>query len=259
MRVTVCELPDRPEAFEEAWGGLAAHVRAERSELVLLPELPFAPWFATRREFEPATWRAVVERHEAFSARLAELAPAAVFSTRPIEPPEGRFNEGYAWDAAGGLRAVHRKRYLPDEPAYWEASWYRRGATALPPVVPCGGAAVSFRICSELWFLAEARALGKQGVHLLLAPRATPASGSDRWIAAGRVAAVVAGAFCLSSNRTGPSARSPGLVFAGNGWIVSPEGEVTALTTSGEPFVTRDLDLAQAERAKSTYPRYVAD
>lgn len=259
MRVTVCELPDHPEAFDGAWRGLVAHVRAAGSEVVLLPELPFAPWFATRREFEPATWRAVVERHEAWLARLGELAPAAVLSTRPVEPSEGRFNEGYVWDVAGGLRAVHRKRYLPDEPAYWEASWYRRGATAMPPVVRCGDAAVSFRICSELWFLAEARALGKQGVHLLAAPRATPTAGADRWTAAGRVAAIVAGAFCLSSNRSGPSARAPGLVFAGNGWIISPEGELLGLTSSAEPFVTRDVDLAQAERAKTTYPRYVAD
>lgn len=259
MRVTVCELPDRPEDLEEAWQGLVAHARDARSELVLLPELPFAPWFATRREFEPATWKATVERHEEWAARLAELAPAAVLSTRPVEPAGGRFNEAYAWEPSGGLRPVHRKRYLPDEPGYWEASWYRRGATALPPVVRCGEAAVSFRICSELWFLGEARELGKQGVHLLAAPRATPEPGADRWIAAGRVAAVVAGAFCLSSNRAGPSARVPALVFAGRGWIVGPDGDVLVLTTAGEPFATRDLDLGEAERAKKTYPRYVAD
>jgi N-carbamoylputrescine amidase len=258
MRVTVCELPDLPEAFEEAWHGLVSHAREARSELVLLPELPFAPWFGTRREFDGATWRDVVARHADWESRLAELAPAGVLSTRAIDRAEGRFNEAVAWDAAAGLRGVHRKRYLPDEPGFWEASWYRRGS-APPPVVSCGAASVSFQICTELWFLDVARGLGKRGVHLLAAPRATPASSADKWIAGGRVAAVVSGAFCLSSNRAGRSAADADLVFAGRGWIVGPEGDVLALTSPGEPFVTRDVDLAEAERAKKTYPRYVAD
>jgi N-carbamoylputrescine amidase len=41
--------------------------------------------------------------------------------------------------------------------------------------------------------------------------------------------------------------------------VVSTDGEVMASTSPGEPFVTVDIDLALAERAKSTYPRYVLD
>ncbi len=29
------------------------------------------------------------------------------------------------------------------------------------------------------------------------------------------------------------------------------------MTTDEQPFVTAEIDLAQAERARSTYPRYV--
>lgn len=258
MRVTVCELPDIPGDLEGAWRGLVAHVREARSELVLLPELPFAPWFGVRREFDAATWRGVVDGHAAWASRLAELAPARVLSTRAVDAAEGRFNEAVVWDAAGGLRGVHRKRNLPDEPGFWEASWYRRGS-APPPAVSCGAASVSFQICTELWFLDVARALGKRGIHLLASPRATPASSADKWIAGGRVAAVVSGAFCLSSNRAGRAAADPELTFAGRGWVIGPEGDVLALTSAEEPFLTRDVDLAEAERAKRTYPRYVAD
>ena len=42
LRLTVCELHDDRAAFERDWKRLAAHVRDCRSELVLLPEMPFA-------------------------------------------------------------------------------------------------------------------------------------------------------------------------------------------------------------------------
>jgi N-carbamoylputrescine amidase len=45
--------------------------------------------------------------------------------------------------------------------------------------------------------------------------------------------------------------------FAGEGWIVDPEGEVLALTCDAEPFVTLEIDLSRARAAKGTYPRYV--
>ena len=45
----------------------------------------------------------------------------------------------------------------------------------------------------------------------------------------------------------------------GGSWIIDPDGEVLGLTTADEPFLTLDLDLALADLAKKTYPRYVAD
>ena len=38
-----------------------------------------------------------------------------------------------------------------------------------------------------------------------------------------------------------------------------PDGVVLAVTDADHPFITLDLDLAQAESAKSAYPRYVDD
>ena len=47
--------------------------------------------------------------------------------------------------------------------------------------------------------------------------------------------------------------------LGGQGWAIGPDGEVLGLTSRERPFVTVALDLAVAERAKQTYPRYVAD
>jgi N-carbamoylputrescine amidase len=45
--------------------------------------------------------------------------------------------------------------------------------------------------------------------------------------------------------------------FGGQGWIIDPDGDVLAVTSDAERFATRDLDLARAKEAKTTYPRYV--
>ncbi len=250
MRVTVCELPDEAPAFEASWRALAAHCRGERSELVLLPELPFHPWFGTTPIFDEGAWRAAEEAHRRWLARLPELAPAAVLGTAPVTRDGRRLNEGFLWDGGAGYRPCHQKYYLPDEEGVREARWYERGDGRFEPV-DVAGARVGFVICSELWAFHRAREYAKAGAHLLVTPRLTGRSTVEKWLAGGRAAAVVAGAYSLSSNRA-----SVGRDFGGRGWIVDPDGEVLATTSAAEPFATVDVDLGRAERAKGTYPRY---
>jgi N-carbamoylputrescine amidase len=257
MKVTVCELNDEPEAFQRDWAALTAHVRQRGSELVLLPELPFTPWFARSPVFNPERWEAAVGDHERWLLRLPELAPAAVLATRPLTRPDGqRVNEGFLWTRKEALQAAHTKYYLPDEEGFWEASWYGRGEKDFTPF-QAGRAEAGFLICTELWFFEHARAYGREGVHLIANPRATLAATRDKWLAGGRAAAVVGGAFCLSSNHVSPAGSE--FELGGQGWIIAPDGEVLALTTPAEPIVTLEVDLGEAERAKGTYPRYVRE
>lgn len=160
MKVTVCELPNDPSSFESAWKNLCIHTREEKSDFVLLPEMPFFRWLMDKRTLD-----------------------------------------------------------------------------------------------SELWFTQHAREYGKQGVQLLVCPRATSKS---TWIAGGQTAAFASGAFCLSSNFSGKT--SGGGNFTGVGWIIEPdEGKILGVTSSHQPFLTLEIDLNQADRAKKTYPRYVLD
>ena len=42
MKITVCKLPNDFTVFEHAWEQLVSHASNEGSEMVLLPEMPFA-------------------------------------------------------------------------------------------------------------------------------------------------------------------------------------------------------------------------
>jgi len=257
MKVTVCELPNERRAFEAAWDELVEYVQMQSSELVLLPEMPFYRWLAQAREADPGQWEQAVSAHETWVARLPDLAPATVISTRPVTQNGKRQNMGYVWEPDQGTRDVHAKYYLPDEPGYWEASWYERGEGDFSLAETSRGR-VGFLICTEIWFNTHARDYGKQGMHLLVCPRATPNPTAPKWVVGGQAAAVVSGAYCLSSNLAGVTPE--GGDYAGVGWIIEPsEGVVLGLTSPEQPFLTLDIDLAEADRAKQTYPRYVLD
>src|SRR5438876_1599547 len=115
MKVTVCELTDNAEGFAYDWERLVAHVHEHRSDLVLLPEIPFCSWFAWRPEFEMSIWQDALTAHDKWQERLTELGPAIVLGTRPVNRGEKRLNEGFRWTRTEGYQVAHHKYYLPNE------------------------------------------------------------------------------------------------------------------------------------------------
>lgn len=260
MRVTVSQMRCEGAEFEDDFAALAAHVKSEGSDLVVLPEMPFHPWLCALPEPNNDNWATAQQKHEAWIGRLEDLGAPWVASSLPTITRTGRVNQGFVWSPDQGMTPVHQKHYLPDEPGYWEATWYGRGDGRFDPAAlgraEADSVKVGFLLCSELWFFQHARAYGQAGVDLLLAPRASSMAKADMWIAGGRTAAFSAGAYCLSANRAGTAGPA---VMGGQGWIIAPNGEVLGLTSDQEPFVTRKIDLATARTAKQGYPLNVAD
>lgn len=256
MKITVCELPNRTDMLEETWAQLIEHTASSCSDLLLLPEMPFFPWLPLTREPDLIRWDAAVKAHDEWIERLSELSSAAVLGSRPVNREGRRLNEGFVWESAGGYRSAHTKYYLPDEEGFWEASWYERSRCSFDVTETCG-IKIGFQICTDMWFMEHSRDLGRQGAQVIAIPRATPRSTLDKWLAGGRTVAVVSGAFTISSNRLSRLEEAADL--GGLGWIADPDGTVVATTSSDQPFVTIDVQLNLADRAKHTYPRYVQD
>ncbi len=260
MRATVAQLSNDPDGLARDWEALAAHVEDNASDLVLLPEMPFGPWLAAAAEVDREAWRRSVTVHRRWCDRLGELGVQVVIGSRPVDHPGPR-NRGFLWTAKEGLQDLHDKAYLPNEPGFWEARWYERGEPVYElsrvGLGDVGSVSVGTLLCTEMWFLEHARRYGRAGADVLAVPRATPASTLDKWIAGGRAAAVVSGAYCLSAAPVSAPGASADL--GGGGWIIDPEGELLALTGAEDPFVTLDLDLGASAAAKTTYPRYVPE
>ncbi len=252
-RVMVCEIDGDGGALDTQWARLVRHADRYRPELVVLPEMPFGPWLPASPQVDPAAWDESAKTHEIWLERLGELGAGTVVGSRPVVDDGRRYNEAFVWVAGVGTTATHRKTFLPDEPGFFEASWYERGPTRFDPAASPAGT-VGLLVCTEVWFSEHARDHGRRGAELLAVPRATPAGSNDRWEAAVRVAAITAGAYAVSANRAGASGS---VSFGGGSWIVDPEGTVLGRTTATAPAITLDVDLAVVATARTTYPRYV--
>jgi N-carbamoylputrescine amidase len=256
LAVTVAQAPSGETRLETDWSRLVAHVDREGSDLVVLPEMPFYRWLPATDDVDPDAWERAVRAHDEWVERFDELGPAAVMGSRPVVREGTRLNEAFVRDADDGYRPVHHKAHLPDEPGFREASWYEAGRGEFEPV-EVTGVSVGVLVCTELWAMEQVRTYGREGVDCLVTPRATGAATSGKWLAAGRTAAVVAGAFSLSANRSGTEDDGP--AFAGESWCFDPDGERLAVTSADEPFATVTVDVEAARRARETYPRYAID
>ena len=208
MKITVCELSNQWTRNDKEQEALVSHLAAEKSDLLLLPEMPFSRWLAADSQADTDKWKAAVEAHEVWVEKLDLFQVPMIAGTRPILRDGIPHNQGFLWTPETGAVGVHEKYYLPDEEGFWEASWYRRGEKSFE-TVKLNGITFGFLICTELWFNARAREYGKAGMDILLCPRATPQASSGTWVAGGRAAANVSGAFCLSSNFNGPKQPPP--------------------------------------------------
>lgn len=254
MRVLCSDLDADGGDLRAQWEALTARSMRERPDLVVLPEMPFAPWLTASRTVDPDAWGDAAAAHEHWFARLSELHASVVVTTRPtVDDTGARWNEAIVWTAEEGVIARRRKTFLPDEPGFHEATWYERGPVEFP-VVKTPLVQLGVMVCTELWFPEHGRELGHHGAQVIAVPRATPVTSVERWEAGARVLATISGAFCVSVNRGGGQGDA---TFAGGSVIVEPQGQVLARTTPDSPTALADLDLDAAVRARSTYPRYV--
>ena len=250
MRVTVCELPHERTALDTAWSELCDHTARQRSALVLLPEFAFVEPFWESEVFDEARWARVTETCNSWIGRLHELDVDYVVGTRPVTQHGHHFNEGFLWFRAQLFTPLRRKHFMPDEPGGWESHWFTRGDAKFPRF-SAGSLSFGLNICTEIWALDTYAAYAAANVSAVMCPRATSANTITKWRAAGIVAAVRSGAYCLSSNRA-----QGGESGGGVGWIIGPDGDVLAQTSADTPFVTQEIDPGVAAAAQSTYPRY---
>jgi predicted amidohydrolase len=256
VKVTVCGLPDEPDAFEPVWAGLCHHIQEHGSDLVVLPELAGSRWFPALPEFEERVWREALRAEDGLMGRLPELGARIVVGSRAAEDGGKRYNRGYTWTAGRGMQGIHLKYYMPEEEGFHETRWFDRPLPEFQ-VADVDGARIGLLICTDVFFNERAREYKRQGATIVAIPR----TGSDLplWPVAIQMAAVASGAFALSSNRVTVYPERTEHPYGGPGMIVSPDGEVLASTSKDEAYVTVDVNVDDAVKAKETYPRYVSE
>ena len=254
MRVSVCQLPDELSTSDSLWRRFARRIENDRPDIVLLNEMPFGPWIARGPAFDAAVAAASIHLHESALTALGEL-PVAVVASRPIEARGKLANEAFLL-AKGEYHAIHHKHYFPHEPGFFECSWFTPEKPGFD-AVEYRGLRLGVLLCTELMFTEWARHYRRQGVHVIVSPRASCMS-MRAWDAAARMAAIASGCYVLSSNRVSPSAHSEPR-FGGRGFAYSPTGELIGETSDAVPWIYVDVDKALVAEAQRNYPCYVRE
>lgn len=248
MKIAFVEWPEGLTA-----ASLPTPAPAIAADILVTNELPFGPWLADGAVFNEDEARRSIQAHEDGLAALIALDVPAIISSRPVWHAGRLANEAFVLEN-GETRTLHRKRYFPAEDGWHETQWYLRDSSgfALSDVLRLK---VGVLLCTEAMFNEHARAYGRQGADLIVIPRAT-GLGQDMWRTAGAMAAIVSGAYVVSSNRAGTS--SHGTQFGGGGFAYAPGGHFLTATDAQHPVRLIDLDRAEVTAARQAYPCYVA-
>ena len=250
VNVTCVELPD--DITADNWETLLSHVEEYGTEILVLNEMPFAKWHwgVPNVDLDIAINAANLHQER---MRMLKTLDCKVIASRPIIEDDALFNEAFLWD--GKLNPVHTKHFFPEEPGFYEDSWFTRK----PPLFDTfdvGEVTAGVLLCTEMWFDEHARMYGHKGAQLVACPRATETGGLERWKVAFKHISIVSGAYTVTSNRVGTTDTNK---FCGYGCIVNPSGEIIAHTSKETPYITQDIDLNQADNAKKNYPCYVRE
>jgi len=256
MKVTVCEMSDNEDQFIDDWNNLVIHLNTHSPDLLLLPEMPFSKWIASEKNVDEEIKRNVVQKHEKWMIQLEQLNARHIVYSRPVMTGDKFFNTAFVFKKDKGHSGLHTKSFFPEEPFFWEETWFDHDEPKKFQVMEIDGIKIGALICTEMWFMEYARHYAMNGIDILLCPRATGIASVNKWIRCGQTLSVISGAYCLSSNRSGQGDH--GFQWGGNGWIAEPmTGHLLGLTNSKEKFVTAEIDMSKSRIAKHEYPLYV--
>lgn len=254
LRVGFVEWPEGLEPYTSEWGEITRHLAGSQLDMLIANELPFGAWIADRKPLDPETAQVSIEAHARGFDALAKLAIPAIVSSRPVWTDDRLLNQAIAIEH-GETRAIHTKQYFPEEPGWYETSWYRPGDDGFNSI-EVSGLRIGVMLCTDAMFNEHARHYGQQGAVLIAIPRATGTS-TENWLTAGRMAAIVSGSCVVSSNRSG---RSKGnAIFGGSGFAFEPDGTPLSITDPTNPLLVVDVKPEVTARQRGEYPCYVAE
>jgi beta-ureidopropionase len=248
MRIAIAQLaasPDRAANLEKALAAMTAAQEAGAG-LIAFPEVILDPFFPQYPGSEKAL--DLVEpipgpTTDRIAARARELGLVTVFNLYEIDAQGRRFDSSPVIDADGRLLGVTRMIHITDYPGFHEQDYYHPGDRGVP-VYETRAGRIGVAICYDRHYPEVMRALGVAGAELVVIPQAGTVGEWPEGLyeAEVRTAAFQNGYFVALANRVGPEA---GLRFAGESFVVDPEGTVIARGKSlEEDLVVADVDLA---------------
>ena len=242
--------PDRARNLERALEAMGR--AADRgADLAVFPELAVDPFFPRHRRGEieePAAEPVPGPTADRVAERAAELSLVTVFNLYEEDAEGRRFDSSPVIDADGELLGVTRMVHVTDFEGFREQDWYEPGDRGAP-VYDTAVGRIGVAICYDRHYPEYMRALGAAGAELVAVPQAGIEGEWPEGLyeAEMRVAAFQNGYWVALCNRVGPE---DGMTFAGESFVVDPEGTVTARAEKlVDDVLVAEVDLERCGRS----------
>ena len=251
MRIALAQQhcsPDRSDNLSRALRAME-QARDLGAELVIFAELAIHRFFPQHQWLTEAA--ALAEPISgpitaAIAAQARELRLVTVFNTYESGGGGRCYDSSPVFDADGALLGVTRMLHITDYACFHERAYYAPGDRGAP-VYPTRVGRVGVAICYDRHYPEYMRALALAGAQLVAIPQA---GAVDEWPeglyeAEVRTAAFQNGYYVALCNRVGAEEK---LTFAGESFVVDPEGQVIARGTKlADDLVVADIDLRRCE------------
>ncbi len=236
---------DRGANLERALDAMR-RAKAGGAGLVAFAELAIDRFFPQREDDPTAPGIAAPipgPTADRIAAAAAEHGLVTVFNMYERGADGLRYDSSPVFDSDGSLLGVTRMIHITEYPCFHEQAYYAEGDRGAP-VYDTAVGRVGVAICYDRHYPEYMRRLGELGAELVVVPQA---GAVDEWPeglfeAEVRVAAFQNGYFAALCNRVGEEER---LTFAGESFVVDPEGRVLARGQKLEnDLVLADIDLS---------------
>ena len=176
------------------------------------------------------------------AAAARELGLVTVFNMYELGEDGRKYDSSPVFDSDGTLLGVTRMIHITEYACFHEQGYYAEGDRGAP-VYDTAVGKIGVAICYDRHYPEYMRRLGELGAELVVIPQAGSVGEWPEGLyeAEVRVAAFQNGYFAALCNRVGEEER---LTFAGESFVVDPEGTVVARAAElEESILYADVDL----------------
>ncbi len=248
MKIALIQQHAAPDRADNIARGLKAMevAAANGAKLVAYPELAFDLFLPQHRATPGALDMAESipgPITEAFSAKARELGVVVVLNLFEREGNK-TYDSSPVIDSNGEIVGKTRMVHIIDAPCFYEQDYYSPGDLGAG-VLDTSVGRIGIAICYDRHFPEYMRALALKGAELVVVPQA---GAVDEWPpgifeAELQIASFQNGYFAALVNRVG---REDRITFAGESFVVDPEGRIVARAPQGEDYILLcDIDLGQ--------------
>jgi len=260
MKIALVQQHATKDYEENLRRGIEAFRQAAKrgAELIAFPELAFS-WFLPQVPAKPEVFARSEPipgpTTEKFSQLAKEYGVVVVLNLFEKEG-ENTYDSSPVIDADGALIGVTRMVHIMEGPGFHEKGYYTPG-NLHDLVYQTKAGRVGVAICYDRHFPEYMRALGLKGAEIVIVPQAGSLGEWTEGIfeAELQIAAFQNGYFAALVNRVG---KEDVVHFAGESFVVSPQGEVIAQAPAGKDFILSaecDLNLIPQSHAKRHFLR----